>query len=407
MKKITLLLLFLTLLVNTGRLYAQINNSEPVAPSTKPVLKVDVPNPTADKPQSKLWYADKSWWALLPTSSGPSLWQRTAGGWTEHAQVRALLQGIPGRADVWADQNEIMAVGVDKHVLTVFAIRKVEKASKITWMAEVRGSLSPSVSTDEMETATIAKDKTGCWWVAADAGEKVCVWSSSSKNWTWTPPYVLAKGLNADDICTVAELPGQTAIIWSDQNRDAVSMRTHRNGQPADRWEDTVVIEQGNKTADDHLHASLATDGTLWLATKNSVDQLGSPQQVLRVRHANGQWRNYAYADLDVVKAPSRPVVIATQNPALVLAGHTIYNHKNANLGEIVFGRVDTSSAGLLRDVRTVIAPDATGWTKRNKINDITVPKKPFPDNAPWIILASDEEGNVFEADLKPLFFKP
>ena len=29
------------------------------------------PAPTEDKPQSKLWFADGSWWALMRSSSGP------------------------------------------------------------------------------------------------------------------------------------------------------------------------------------------------------------------------------------------------------------------------------------------------------------------------------------------------
>src|SRR5437868_658409 len=30
-----------------------------------------VASPTQDKPQSKLWYHDGSWWALMVTNSGP------------------------------------------------------------------------------------------------------------------------------------------------------------------------------------------------------------------------------------------------------------------------------------------------------------------------------------------------
>ena len=53
------------------------------AAEDRPVLQVDTPYPTADKPQSKTWFAGGAWWALLPRKSGPSLWQRTGNGWKE------------------------------------------------------------------------------------------------------------------------------------------------------------------------------------------------------------------------------------------------------------------------------------------------------------------------------------
>ena len=52
-------------------------------------------------------------------------------------------------------------------------------------------------------------------------------------------------------------------------------------------------------------------------------------------------------------------------------------------------------------DQITVIAPDTS---VKVKVNNITGPKQMFPDDGPWIILASDEKGNVYESDLKPLF---
>lgn len=38
----------------------------------------------------------------------------------------------------------------------------------------------------------------------------------------------------------------------------------------------------------------------------------------------------------------------------------------------------------------------------RPRINEIATPKHAFPDDAPWIVLASDAQGQVFEADLRP-----
>src|SRR5690625_1495840 len=79
--------------------------------TTSPTFHVDfsgsshLSTPTADKPQSKLWYMDAHWWALLPDSNGPTLWKRTDNGWIEHKEVAHNLKGIPGRADVWYENR--------------------------------------------------------------------------------------------------------------------------------------------------------------------------------------------------------------------------------------------------------------------------------------------------------------
>lgn len=365
-------------------------------PHKKAVFQVDTAYPTADKPQSKLWYMDGAWWALLPRSSGPSLWERTANGWKEHPEINSDLKDVPGRADVWAGDKEIMAVGVGLNSLTVFRLEK----QKNKWRGTRLANLTSITGKDEIETATIIQDRSGHWWVAADAGSKICVWESPDGK-QWTKAFLLAEGINKDDISTLTVLPKGIAVIWSDQNEDAVKIREHQDDQPVENWSAVTLIDKGNKTADDHLHASLSPDGTLWVATKNSVDKVGKPQLILRVRSPKGTWRNFPYAILDAVKLPSRPVVIATSDPKVVLSGYTVYNAKNPNLGEIVFGQVDTTRVDLFKNETSVIVPDITGWGNTIRINDITCPKKPFPRDAPWIILASDKDGRVYEADLR------
>jgi hypothetical protein len=215
---------------------------------------------------------------------------------------------------------------------------------------------------------------------------------------------VLADGISDDDICTIAAVPGGVGVIWADQVRDQVVMRRHLNGQPIDHWESPETAEAGNKTADDHLNTALAADSTLWVVTKNSVDKIGQPQLVLRIRSRQGQWTNKPYANLDSVNHPTRPVIIATDDPTVFLAGHTVYDYTAPFRWHIVFGRVDTRQPSLLVNPRVVIYPDSL---YKSQINDITDSKRPLPAGAPWIVLTSDKAGNVYEADLRKLMAKP
>lgn len=391
------------------------------AVTTQPSFQVDQAHPTADKPQSKLWFAGNSWWALLPTTEGPSLWQRTAPGWREHPAIRRDLQGLPGRVDVWSDGAEVTAAGVADRTLAIFSLR-AEGSPVSSWRAQHLATWSVPAS-EAMETVTIARDGAGCWWVAATVtpvtaerpaevgktvGKKraaparprnVVVWTSSDRvKWTQLPP--LETGIGGDDICTVTPVPGGIGVAWSDQVRDRVGFRRHGDGQATSDWAPVEIAEAGGRTADDHLHAALAGDGTLWLATKNSVDQADAPQLVLRIRSRDGLWQNLPYLPRTSAAEPSRPVVIAAADPKVLLLGHTVYDRSDPFKGRIVFGRVARGDDRVLPSAVTVIAPDPA---LRARINDITTPKAPFPADAPWIVLASDAEGRVYEADLRSL----
>ena len=399
-------LLFLFLLLISLRIIAQKDDNIYFIPASQPSFQVDYVYPTADKPQHKLWFLNGYWWALLPRSSGPSLWQRTDKGWKEYPEVAEALRGVSGRADVWADDQTVTAVGVGDHSLTVFRLIPKSNSSEIGWKTRVLAELVPPSADIPIETATIAQDGKGFWWVAATADMKVCVWSSSSNGKKWTPPIVLAEGIDKDDICVITPLPGGVGVIWSDQVRDAVCLRMHKDGHPVERWEDEEVIETGNKTADDHLNTSLAPDGTLWVATKNSVDLVGKPQFVLRIRSTDGKWKNMPYVNLESRKRPSRPIVVATEDNSIVFAGYGTNDRSVPfpNNARIMFAPIDTTLSTILDNPQVVISPDST---YKSLVHNVTGPRNPFPMNVPWIVLASDQEGRVYEADLRKLIFKP
>lgn len=396
-----------------GLLMAVVTAAHGAAATTQPSFQVDVPYPTTDKPQSKLWFSHDAWWALLPAKSGPTLWQRTFQGWREQASVRDQLRGKPGRADVWFDRDGATAATVAQNTLAVLRLTPAGSSAP-NWSASCLAEWRVP-STEPIETVTIARDGAGRWWIAAPVmGTKnpgtapakkagvprnVLVWTSMDAV-TWQQLEPLASGISADDICAITAAPGGVAVIWSDQIRDTVTARHHRDARAPALWEEPEIIAAGGKTADDHLHAALSSNGTLWVATKNSVDKTGMPQLVLRVRTPAGKWQNLSYAPRETGLEPSRPVVIATPDAGTMLLGHTVYDIRQRDQGRIVFGRVEIEDAGVIQGALPVIAPDPA---LHSRINDITAPKAAFPPNAPWIVLASDAAGRVFEADLRAL----
>lgn len=376
-----------------------------------PVFKIDfkgddyLETPTADKPQSKLFFMDDMWWAVLPSVTGPQLWNRNNNGkWKEITEVGESLKGLPGRADIWYEDRTAVGVGVSSSSMIIFKLLPLyERGKDGHWKAEFMSRLPLPYLNPRIETATIVKDKNGVWWVAADVEEnKIVVWWSLDLK-DWNTPITLGEDVSPDDICCISTIDNGVLVIWSNQRAEAVYAKEHENGDSPEKWSGTITIDSGNRTADDHINLTQSINGAVWVATKNSVDEIGVPNFVLRIRTQEGEWKNLPYVKLIQNSMPSRPVVCSVEDSNIVFSGYTFYNFKEKDDNRILFGIVDTTKTAILKDQKEVIHPLSS---LKSNINNITKSKKAFPKYGPWIILASDKEGNVYEADLK-YFFAP
>ena len=288
--------------------------------------------------------------------------------------------------------------------IRIFRLTRERGATGARWEARVLAELFPPSTEDAIETATLVQDTAGVWWVAAVAGVKVCVWTAPPEASVWSDPVVLAAGVDPDDICVVTPLPGnEVGVIWSDQVREGFLLRAHTDGALPANWRTEEVIQMGGRAADDHLNTVLTPDGALWLASKNEIDEAGKPQFTLHQRRAGGEWRHWPYAIRGDTTRPSRPIVVAGGDGSVVLTG---YGDNDRAIpaphdATIMFARVDPALPEGVEAPRAVIAPDPV---HHSTIQNLTGPKNPFPAEGPWIVLASDQDGRVFEADLRAAF---
>jgi hypothetical protein len=366
--------------------------------TSDPIFQTGVPNPTQDKPQSKLWFAWGRYWAWLPVPGGSTVLERTPSGWREVGHLRSHLADLPGQADVWADESSVRAVLVGNDRLTVVGL-KFDAAQNTYQPGAVRYEfpLAPLAKDgDRLETATIARDSRGRWWVACDRDQQITAfWTTDAEGLQWSSGFTLGANTHRDDISTLVVLPDRVGVVWSDQVADAVYFREHLDGQPPADWGQPITVQQGGKTADDHLSAVVAEDGTLFVATKNSVDQVGAPQLVLRIRRPDGSWENHPYAVLQDKLGPSRPIaLLAGQTQQLYLL-HTMYDSRDPQ------GRRDYIAA--IRPPRSPLeltGPEVRILTAAKPVNNVTGTKRPFAATRPWIVLASDSDGGIYEAVL-------
>ncbi|MCH2204090.1 MAG: hypothetical protein MK102_19165 [Fuerstiella sp.] len=360
--------------------------------TAQPVFRLDVPDPTADKPQSKIWYSRGCWWTCLPTLNGNQIWHRTAAGWSQVDDSFSPVRGLFGHGDVCAEQDQVQIVLVSPQELTVVVMSYDEgrsgyvKASPpTTWTITADGGV---------ETATITKDATGRLWVAWDAGQSI--WARASNGpagVAWTDPILLGSHTSKDDICAITNLPGGVGTIWTNQNTDSVLFRFHHDGAAADIWDQAQIVARGSKTADDHLNCAVTEDGTLYVATKTSLDTLNRPQLSLRQRDPNGQWQSHPYAALSPHAVPTRPIVLVSSRPQQLVLCHTFYGNdeqkERVNSIRGLFCRhpnPDPAIAGI------DLLQASTG------LSNVTGCKSSLPINVPSIVLASDQNGHVYEA---------
>lgn len=361
----------------------------------KPVFKVDYKDPTQDKPQSKLWFAAGAWWTILPDSTGPQVWKREELGWAEAKILNRELQDLPGKADVYAEDLNQYIVLVGDCDLTFLKLRSTSTGVQV----EMIRSLPLPADCHQTESATIVKDDAGTVWIASDWNEQVLVWYSSDLGNSWSQPLVLGDSISTDDISVISKIKGGISVVWSNQLEEAIYERIHKNHDW--EWSDLITVSNGNKTADDHLNSTLLKDGRLILATKNSLDQNGQPQFVLRVREEDGEWVDFPYVNLTEKTSPTRPVITHLPN-GIILEAHTIAFPDGS--AEISINEINCDSDQPL-EVREKIRLKSTGGAH---LNNATLSKQDFKGipEGPWFILFSDRNGNIYEFDLYPLMME-
>jgi hypothetical protein len=204
----------------------------------------------------------------------------------------------------------------------------------------------------------------------------------------WTEAIEIGGGTYDDDICTITRVPCGVGVIWSNQNIDSVLFRFHRNGCSPYVWNWEETVAQGGKTADDHLNTAVAEDGTLYVATKTSLDELDKPIFSLRERSPRGRWQSHDYLALSADARPSRPIVLLSQCPPRLVLCHSVRGAGGlSSIVSLASPRPDLELPGAALEV----IPPAKG------LNNVTGCKSFLPRNVPAIVLASDAAGRVYE----------
>ncbi|MBB3083226.1 PKD domain-containing protein [Geodermatophilus sabuli] len=278
--------------------------------------------PTSDKPQSKLWFAQGSWWAdMFDTVSRTWHIFRLDRSTQQWIDTGVLIDDRPNTlADVLWDGTHLY---VASHVVTVSSDTSATPSQpnsparlhRFSWSADrgyTRDAGFPvDITQYSSESLTIDKDTTGTLWAtwtqvsAAPGGghtSAVHVNSTSGSDSTWGTPFVVpvtGSTVSPDDISSVVAFGrNRIGLLWSNQLDGTVYWAVHDDGAPRTSWRGSPAV-RGNRQADDHLNIKAVqadTSGRVFAVVKTSLDGSSTavptdPQiRLLSFKPGTGAW---------------------------------------------------------------------------------------------------------------------
>lgn len=200
-------------------------------------------SPTSDAMQSKLWFHDDAWWAVMLDPAGPAV------------RIFELLPDHtwrPTDAVLTVDAAETGDVLADGDTLHVVLRRndQVLQATRLQYNAESRSyneTAPPATITTRgsRASATVAKDTTGRLWVAFATSGGVLV-SDSADGSSWREPFILpvpSATVSGREAAAVVAFAGKIGLMWSDQAAGVIRFAVHDDGAPQGEWRQEDALD--------------------------------------------------------------------------------------------------------------------------------------------------------------------
>ncbi len=257
---------------------------------------------TAPRNQSKLWFNDGTWFALMLDNLTETYriykFNMTTQDWTSTGV--AVDPRNRSHADALSDGNNLYVASswyvTPSLTATHLRIYKYTYNTTTKVYALVAGypKVIPGTETVGTRNATIAKDGAGLLWVAYTQINdvldpepllwRVKVSSSTDNGATWAAGVdIPGMGNNATDdvISAIAPITGGVGVMWSNQSLtdDAFYYQAHKDGDPVGTWgaRETVIGGIGTYTADDHISLKTDPDGKAIAAIKTGRNENLAP----------------------------------------------------------------------------------------------------------------------------------
>jgi hypothetical protein len=256
--------------------------------------------PTAEKPQSKLWYNDGYWWG--------SLFDRVSTDYTIHRLNPATQTWVntgvlideryQSHMDVLWDGTHLYVASAGPSATSSSQSARLYRfsynAANDTYTLDPGYPVTPV--TGGMEAIVMDQDSLGRIWITYTRNNSVWVVHTVAGTGSWVAPYVIptpgANNLTADDISAVVTFGANIGVIWGNQNEDSYYFAVHPDNADDTQWTRETAYTR-SEGADDHINVkSIQSDpqGRVFAIIKTSVDLPNDPLNVVLVRKTDGTW---------------------------------------------------------------------------------------------------------------------
>lgn len=382
--------------------------------------------PTAEKPQSKLWWNDNSWWGIL--------WSTAGNGYDIHQLDPASQEWIdtgtgvddrPGSlTDVlWDGQrlyvvsNVFSEIGApappgERGELYRFTYDTVTRTYflDVGFPVEVTGGTS--------EALVLEKDSTSQLWVTyVESGRVMVNHSVNGDDLTWAEPFVLplpgADQVSEDDQSSIIAFNGFVGVMWSEQAFDTsgedpdllshqMRFAVHTDGEHPLAWGGgDILLDHG----DDHINLKGLQgdrDGSIFGVIKT---ERSSRQIVLLVCESSiggcrtrDDWRRFEVFESFEFE-PTRPVLLIDEENRELYVFATVEDANGQRA--IYYKKTPIDSISFDTGIGMPFIRNATDL----QINDPTSTKQKLNSTTDLIVLASDRDTNRYfhnYLDLQP-----
>jgi PKD repeat protein len=374
--------------------------------------------PTADKPQSKLWFHDGRWWANM-WDTGTADWHifwlnRTDNSWVDTG-VRVDERASTSADALWDGQKLYIASHVVRAGSAASASNQPARLYRFSYSTTSRtftlDAGFPTVINDvSSESLTIDKDSTGTVWATwtqvtgtgAAATAEVYVNSTTGTAGAWSTPFVVPTtgGVNPavapDDISALVAFRGRVGVLWSNQRDGTVYWSMHTDTAPRTTWTGGIA-RRGSGEADDHMNIkSLQSDqaGRVFAVVKTSLDTLGSstpssPQiRLLVFQPGTGSWTATTFGTLGDCHTRPQLVLDETHQRVVVFAtGPTASGECTATgAGTVYMKTASMASPSFAPGLGQAIIRDIVS----DNLNNVTTTKQSVTSSSGLVVLAGN-----------------
>jgi PKD repeat protein len=316
--------------------------------------------PSGSKPESKLWFNDARWWAVMwdTTSSSFHIFRADAAGLSWQNTGTTVDTRGSTRSDALWDGSHLYIASHD--VASDSSHNTANRPARLYRFSYSAGSATYSLDAGfpitilnvSTETFVIEKDSTGTLWATWTQARRPYVAHSTVDDKTWTAGFILpvsGVSLNADDISSLVAVGGnRIGVMWSNQADSHMYFSTHQDGASDATWTASEAATSGSGSADDHINLKTDSAGRVYAAVKTSLTSSSATLTQLLVRGAGGGWTASRFGT--VADSHTRPIVLIDEQHGLVhmfatgkwpgsgsgQSGGTIYE-KTAPIGAISF----------------------------------------------------------------------